>query len=270
MSKITVNCPKCRQEVTIERAALNASQGRVDCLHCAHVFHLVKKSKKATDAVAATMQPEKKSTPKGSLNYREPQAKTIVKEELMSIEDMFMELTDKPARQKQTVELAAKAKTASRHRRQKPLTYRIPKAPTLKKNDFAEVGVGNDAVAFNLLDHDSINAQVPQVSVQPTGSALPVPAVRVGEPQNNITIHTDSLVFTLIGDGQNNMANLPQSLTGLTQVPVMGNSAVPSQNVVAPTPMAATPSSEFNWTVATIGAFLVLIVQLFNFILMLI
>lgn len=44
MSIIKINCPQCKQEVVLEKSQINKAQGRVDCPHCAHVFHLVKKA----------------------------------------------------------------------------------------------------------------------------------------------------------------------------------------------------------------------------------
>ncbi|XXQ67558.1 zinc-ribbon domain-containing protein [Neisseriaceae bacterium B1] len=235
MSKIKVNCPQCKQAVAVEKSELNATQGRVDCPHCAHVFHLVKKSKKAAESAP--------KVDKAQPAYREPHA-----DDLKDIEAMFR-----------------KAETLDTHasKSQTPLAYRIPKAPN-KKPKFAEVG--SEAFAFNLLDRDSINAQMPQVSVKPaSNAAMPIPASRTGEQQNNITIHTDSLVFTLMGDGQNPMA-------GLTQPQMMPSTQLANGMVAAaPTPIAvAVAQNETNWTIATIAALIVLILQLFYLIMMLI
>lgn len=223
MSKIKVNCPQCKQEVTLEKAKLSQTNGRVPCPHCAHIFHLVKKSK------AAANNENKKNSPKHN--------------DLDQIAAMF-----------QGQKKANKASTPQST--QTALHYRIPKAPN-RKPAFAEVPPQSEGFAFNLLDRDSVQSQIPQVAIKPTTANLPIPAARAGEQQNNITIHTDSLVFTLVGDGQNPMGNL-------TPAPMMA--AAPAQ-ISAPT---IAVSSEMNWTIATIAALVVLILQLFYLIMMLI
>ena len=141
-------------------------------------------------------------------------------------------------------------------RAQKPLTYREPKAAD--KPTFAEVG---EPFAFNLMDKDSVNAQLPQISVQP---AVNTPAMSASlgadSPQNNITIHTDSLVFTLVGDGQG--MSLPS-----TQIAAGG---LPSTQVnAAPVPpVVVQAANETNWTIATIAAMTVLVMQLFYWVLL--
>lgn len=136
------------------------------------------------------------------------------------------------------------------------LVYRIPKAP-FKAPQFVEVGSQEETFAFNLLDRNEVEKQIPQVAIKPSSNHLPIPVTRTGEQQNNITIHTDSLVFTLVGDGQSPIAGMPQ-----------GQMMSTSNNL--PAPITVTASNEMNWTIATIGALIVLILQLFNLIMMLI
>lgn len=251
MSKIKINCPQCKQEVTAEKAELNRTQGRVDCPHCSHVFHLVKKPKKTANEATQTQTSQTKQPA-----YREPLA-----DDAHDVKAMFDDASSgskqKP-RNKKTPLHENSNKTV--------LAYRIPKAPNRNKM-FAEVG-NDKTFAFNLLDRESVNAQLPQVSVKPASNVpMPVPVQQSGEQQNNITIHTDSLVFTLMGDGQNPLA-------GLTQPQMLPSTHVASNNMVAtvPAPMTAvaTAQNETNWTIATIAALVVLILQLFYLILMLI
>lgn len=229
MSTIRVNCPECHSKVVLEKALLAKTNGHAVCPECTHTFKLVKKNKTAQQAA-------KESKPKAA----ETQPQQAADEALLR--EMFAEQAEpKPAK--------------------KPLNYRIPKA-VAKSKDFGEVGEG--AFAFNMLDRDSINRQLP-VTVKPTGSnsITHAPMQQEGQ-QNHITIHTDSLVFTLVGDGQAPM--LPQ--TSMALAPVAANLPMAAQQPVMVQPAAA-PASEFNWTIATIGALVILIIQLFNFILML-
>lgn len=245
MSQIKINCPQCKQEVAVEKAELNRTQGRVDCPHCSHVFHLVKKPKKtAANQAAPKKQPEHREShtdDKSGIQAMFDEASAKIKQQLFDAKSPLRENISKTV-----------------------LAYRIPKAPNRNKM-FAEVGSDKN-FAFNLLDRESVNAQLPQVSVR-SANSMPIPAQRDSEQQNNITIHTDSLVFTLMGDGKN-------SLTGLTQPQMLPSTHVTGTSMVAataPAPMAvAATQNETNWTIATIAALIVLILQLFYLILMLI
>lgn len=249
MSLIKVNCPQCQQEVAAEKAKLNATQGRVDCRH---VFQLVKKNKQTTSRPVQTMaENDVQAVAKSSPVYRVPQALP----HRQAMKAVFQDLAADKAG-KRAADDTAKHQT-------KPLHYRIPKASNQTKL-FAEVG--NDAVAFNLLNQESVNAQLPQVSVKPAHQAgLPMVARHADAQKNNITIHTDSLVFTLVGDGQSSMG-------GLSSAPMAAqpNMLTPAMAGTPAAPMAANHTSEINWTIATIGALVVLILQLFYLIMILI
>lgn len=243
MSKIRVNCPECKSQVVLEKELLAKTNGHAVCPECTHTFKLVKKSKAGKDAAKTTDAAASKDTAK--TRYQQP-----VADNDSSLSDIF---ADKPKN---------RGKAATHQRTQKPLNYRIPKAE-VKNTSFGEVGEG--AFAFNMLDRDSINSQLP-VTIKPAGgnSITHAPMQQEGQ-QNHITIHTDSLVFTLVGDGQ--APALPQ--TSMALAPMSDNlpMAAPQQAVM---PVAApAPANETNWTIATIVALIILIIQLFNFILML-
>lgn len=235
MNTIRVNCPECHSSVSVDKEKLLATQGHTVCPECLHTFKLVKKSK----AEAAK-------------NDRTPAEKTAAASKEHA--------TDKPAEKP-----AAKKSEKTARSAQKPLNYRIPKAETQARG-FSEVG--SDAFAFNLLDRDSISSQLPQVSIKPAAQSLTHAPMHQEGQQNHITIHTDSLVFTLVGDGQAPM--MPQS-SSMAVAPIGGNlpvaaqpaAVLPQQQIV----MAA--GNETNWTIATIAALVVLIIQLFYLIMML-
>lgn len=230
MSNIRVNCPECHAAVVLERELLEKTNGHAVCPECTHAFKLVRKAKAGGNpppAEAAEKQPE-------------------------------------PA-------TAAAAGTGGETRRaslmdaiRKPLRYRVPKAPEKEKApQFAEVA--EDPFTFNLLDRDSVSRQMP-VTLQPSGSSsiTHAPMQQDGQ-QNHITIHTDSLVFTLMGDNQNNPAAAhPVAMNSTAALPT-----VHSGGTISPAAAAAAARSETNWTIATIVAMVILVIQLFNFILML-
>ena len=115
---------------------------------------------------------------------------------------------------------------------------------------------------FTLLDRDSAHQHFPQIAMKPAAQGSKNSSTTIGgansEQQNNITIHTDSLVFTLVGDNQSGANTLPQP-------------APHAQPPAPPAPTApAQPShhSEFNWMMASIIALTILILQLFYWLLM--
>ena len=81
--------------------------------------------------------------------------------------------------------------------------------------------------------------------------------------KNNITIHTDSLVFTLVGDN-NTGATAPATVPHGTLPGAVTPGGVPP----APTlPLAVSAEYEINWIVASLAAMAVLIMQLFYWLL---
>ena len=127
---------------------------------------------------------------------------------------------------------------------------------------FAELGNGT---AFSLLDRDSISSQLPQIAMKPAAKNSKTTAVsemRTDGQQNNITIHTDSLVFTLLGDGQGGTGIAPVAAPNTLALGNHAPTIPPTKNDVT-----LSPSSEFNWMAASIVALMVLIMQLFYWVL---
>lgn len=257
MSEIKVNCPECKSSVILDSQELNRTQGRASCSECGNVFQLTKKPKKRTPVPEPRHESHLESHLDDVLMYDND---TIVLDNLLtpadapaddSIQDLFQDLSHVQTEQHDMQPETSKPA---------PLVYRIPKADDGKL--FAEVQQ-EEPISVNFLDRDSISTQLPQVSIKDkTHTNTPVSdAVNVPQ-QNNITIHTDSLVFTLIGDGQSPVG--ANHLT--TNVP---STTVAPPAVALPSPVAATSSSETNWTIAVISALIVLIMQLFYWMLML-
>ena len=233
MSQIKVNCPECHKSVTLETEMLQQNDGKAVCSHCFHIFKLVKKTPK-TDA--GKKQPATAAA-KGKNGKATKDGKTAEPKLAKTVKAMSSQ---------------------TRTQQQQPLHYREPKARSAKPM-FAEVPQNQSPTVFNLLDRDSAGAQLPQISLQPgLGTASARTAMNHDAQKNNITIHTDSLVFTLVGDNQSGANTLPQP-------------APHAQPPAPPAPTApAQPShhSEFNWMMASIIALTILILQLFYWLLM--
>ena len=234
MSQIEVNCPECHKLVTLETEMLQQNDGKAVCSHCFHIFKLVKK------------------TPKTAAGKKQP-ANAAAKGK-----------NGKPAKESKPAEpkLAKTVKAMSsqtRTQQQQPLHYREPKARSAKPM-FAEVPQNPSPTVFNLLDRDSVNAQLPQISLQPgLGTASARTAMNHDTQKNNITIHTDSLVFTLVGDN-NTGAPAPAAVSHGTLPGAVTPGGIPP----APTlPLAVSAEYEINWIVASLAAMTVLIMQLF-------
>lgn len=236
MSIIKVNCPSCKSPLQIPEPKLRETQGRVVCRECQHIFRLVKKNKNQTAKQQRAQTPPRP-----------------VFEEVGSTGGAGAEPVWPTDGWPEGAREAAAPQPKRKKAPQRP-QYRVPKAQTKPPRDFADVG--QQPFAFNLLDPQSANMQIPQVSVNPPadGSTASPPALRPNngseQQQNNITIHTGSLVFTLVGDGQNSSTTLaaPDNAAAPPQMPVQ-----------MPVQSAAT---ELNWVVATMVAFLVFILQL--------
>lgn len=232
MSQIKVNCPECHKSVTLETEMLQQNDGKAVCSHCFHIFKLVKKTPKNA---AGKKQP---ATAKGKNGKPAKDGKTA-----------------EPKPNKTVVAMSAQTSTQQK----KPLHYREPKAGSAKPM-FAEVPQNQSPTVFNLLDRDSASAQLPQISLQPgLGTASARTAMNHDAQKNNITIHTDSLVFTLVGDN-NTGAPAPAAVSHGTLPGAVTPGGVPP----APTlPLAVSAEYEINWIVASLAAMAVLIMQLF-------
>ena len=287
MSEVKVKCPKCSHTSVLDSADLNKTQGRAVCSSCNHIFQLVKKSKKAqqpnakpTAQTAPQISPAKPAAPQKEAEKKpalqgevlakeapkEKSAADKLREQTAKSLDAFFSAHNKNAHDKKESATPQIAKTVheiskQQHHEQRPLQYRVPRADGMA-HTFAEVGNGT---AFSLLDRDSISSQLPQIAMKPAAKNSKTTAVsemRTDGQQNNITIHTDSLVFTLLGDGQGNTSMAPVATPNTLALGNHAPTIPPTQNDVA-----LSPSGEFNWMAASIAALMVLIMQLFYWVL---
>ena len=290
MSEVKVKCPKCNHISALDSADLNRTQGRAVCSSCQHIFQLVKKNKKAkapqtdakTDAKPTEPAAPQTGEAKAAAPKKEAEKKPALQGEVLAKEETA---TDKLREQNKLREQTAKSlddflnnvhgkkETAApktvktvheinkQHHEQRPLEYRIPRANGAT-HTFAEVG---NNTAFSLLDRDSISSQLPQIAMKPAAKNSKTTAVsemRTDGQQNNITIHTDSLVFTLLGDGQGGTGIAPVAAPNTLALGNHAPTIPPTKNDVT-----LSPSSEFNWMAASIVALMVLIMQLFYWVL---
>lgn len=215
---IKVTCPSCKKALSLPEQQLRDTDGRTDCSHCGHSFRLIKKKKAENQPTPA---PQK---------------------------DIFADVGTKdpifPTDGFPTGE-----KTIAQPKKAQPkLNYREPKAESKKPKLFAETE--QKPMAFNLLDTDTANSQIPQVSIKPAVNNAPALATGTPDQQNNITIHTDSLVFTLVGDNTNDSSNIVNNTPNKTNAPIMVAS-----------------SNDLNWTIAVFCMIIILMLQLFYLVL---
>ena len=224
MSEVKVKCPKCNHISVLDSVDLNKTQGRAVCSSCNHIFQLVKKIKKAqqpngkldakptekaapqaqantTKPTAPKKETEKKAALQGEVLAKEKSAADKLREQTAKSLDAFFNDHDKKETTAPKIAKTVHEISKQPRHEQRPLEYRVPRADGMA-HTFAEVGNGT---AFSLLDRDSISSQLPQIAMKPAAKNSKTTAVsemRTDGQQNNITIHTDSLVFTLLGDGQ--------------------------------------------------------------------
>lgn len=284
MSEVKVKCPKCNHISVLDSVDLNKTQGRAVCSSCNHIFQLVKKSKKAQQpngkldakptekaapqAQANTTKPtepkketEKKAALQGEVLAKEKSTADKLREQTAKSLDAFFNDHDKKETTAPKIAKTVHEISKQQRHEQRPLEYRVPRADGMA-HTFAEVGNGT---AFSLLDRDSISSQLPQIAMKPAAKNSKTTAVsemRTDGQQNNITIHTDSLVFTLLGDGQGGTGIAPVAAPNTLALGNHAPTIPPTKNDVT-----LSPSSEFNWMAASIVALMVLIMQLFYWVL---
>lgn len=255
MSMIKINCPSCKSPLQIAEQKLRETQGRVVCHECRHIFRLVKKNKKINTPKQEVINDKALFSDVGVQNN---EIDPVWPNDGWPTEENDPLRSENKSNIKNNT-ASTKKKTTSKTQKQR-LTYRIPKADD--RPAFADVEQ-KKPFAFNLLDAQAANMQVPQVSVNPSENALQTAQQALqrttSDQQNNITIHTGSLVFTLVGDSQGSNTTLTASDGS--------KFAEPSVQGIQPN-MAPViqPSSELSWTTATIAALIVLIIQLFYWI----
>lgn len=234
---------------------LRRLDGHTSCPKCAARFHFVLKShpglnaerKKSVHSAAKTSKNQNKTqrvskrSRAKKLNYRVPK---YIPQKALSYRVPKYSNTSA-----QTSFFAHRGQPETLKHAKNPQQPNVrPYAPTLEKNKFAEVG--SDALTFNLLENQPKNLPI---NIAGAAKRNALSSREQSDQHNNFTIHTDNLVFTLVN--------------------AEGNKSAATFSEPHATPHVVTHTnthSEINWVIASIGALIILIVQLFYLILMMI
>ena len=263
MKTVKLSCPRCQAENHYAVADLQAANGRVQCSQCRHAFTVARKP------------------PAGSAPAAQPET---LQEDLIHAK---MPLREKLARLKQQSAAMAAQQAEGGAGKAAPSPKRPPAAELdeidsrLRRQRMALDNDTGQAMPFKLAEaghaaangSDAIEALLQRsTAVPPPPAVLPSidtllqnarPAAG-GSQTQNIHIQADSLVFNLVS-GRDASAIRPPGTAALPSVidqPVAGGS--PPMETVPP---SAAVRSEFNWTLASLAALTVLIMQLFYYLL---
>ncbi|OAM27575.1 hypothetical protein A7P95_06575 [Eikenella longinqua] len=270
MKTVKLNCPRCRAENHYAVADLQAANGRVQCSQCRHAFTVARKPK---------VQPAAAPADEGILKEDLIHAKMPLREKLARLKQQSADLA---ARHEAEEERAPSQKNAvaaeldeidSRLRRQRmALDNDTGQAMPFKlyADEAASAAVNTDASAIEALLQRSAAAPPPPAvlpSIDTLLKSAQSAAAGNGQTQN-IHIQAESLVFNLVSGREGGALHLP---TAAAKLPAVIDQPA-ADNAPAPAPAAsgggaAATHSEFNWTLASLVALTVLIMQLFYYLL---
>ena len=256
MKTVKLSCPRCQAENHYAVADLQAANGRVQCSQCRHAFTVTRKPK-AQSAPAAKAE--------------------ILQEDVIHAK---MPLHEKLARLKQqSAALAAKQAgqdaDESLHTQKKPLAAELDEIDSrLRRQRMALDNDTGHAMPFKLAEADRTanSTDAIEALLQRSAATPPPPAVlpsidtllksaqsaAAGHGQTqNIHIQAESLVFNLVSG---------RDPGGIIEQPADNLLSAPSSHPSVPASAAAV-HSEFNWTLASLAALTVLIMQLFYYLL---
>lgn len=241
--KITVNCPKCRTKNIITLPP--ADGGLVMCEHCLHRFKIVPKNQ-ATKAQAEIKQP-----------VQLPPSAAPVSSQHTAPTAALPRMTEQP--------MATDTKTATRapalnsllsqsvNQNIQPVSRHSNKTAETAKN--SKIKVNTD-----LIKHINQSDSNKAITETPTGTAIIAPEASQRNPEDDNTINNlNNLVFTLLPNAEAHKQN---------GVPLLLNDTIEKTEAIhAKTQYLHDQqdklSKEFNWTLASLVALTVLIMQLF-------
>ena len=267
MKTVKLSCPRCQAENHYAVADLQAANGRVQCSQCRHAFTVTRKPK-AQSAPAAKAE--------------------ILQEDVIHAK---MPLREKLARLKQqsaalAAQQAGQDADESLHTQKKPLAAELDEIDSrLRRQRMALDNDTGQAMPFKLAEaeHNTHSADAIEALLQRSAATPPPPAVlpsidtllksaqsaAAGHGQTqNIHIQAESLVFNLVSGRDPGGIQLPAAakLPAVIEQPADNLLSAPSSHPSVPA-SAATVHSEFNWTLASLAALTVLIMQLFYYLL---
>ena len=267
MKTVKLSCPRCQAENHYAVADLQAANGRVQCSQCRHAFTLTRKPK-AQSAPAAKAE--------------------ILQEDVIHAK---MPLREKLARLKQqsaalAAQQAGQDADESLHTQKKPLAAELDEIDSrLRRQRMALDNDTGHAMPFKLAEAERTANSIDAIEalLQRSAATPPPPAVlpsidtllksaqsaAAGHGQTqNIHIQAESLVFNLVSGRDPGGIQLPAAakLPAVIEQPADNLLSAPSSHPSVPASAAAV-HSEFNWTLASLAALTVLIMQLFYYLL---
>ena len=267
MKTVKLSCPRCQAENHYAVADLQAANGRVQCSQCRHAFTVARKPK-AQSAPAAQAE--------------------ILQEDVIHAK---MPLREKLARLKQqsaalAAQQAGQDGDESLHTQKKPLAAELDEIDSrLRRQRMALDNDTGQAMPFKLAEAERTanSADAIEALLQRSAATPPPPTVlpsidtllksaqsaAAGHGQTqNIHIQAESLVFNLMSGRDPGGIQLPAAakLPAVIDQPADNLLSAPSGPPNAPASAAAV-HSEFNWTLASLAALTVLIMQLFYYLL---
>ncbi|MFC2418079.1 MAG: MJ0042-type zinc finger domain-containing protein [Eikenella corrodens] len=267
MKTVKLSCPRCQAENHYAVADLQAANGRVQCSQCRHAFTVTRKPK-AQSAPAAKAE--------------------ILQEDVIHAK---IPLREKLARLKQqsaalAAQQAGQDADESLHTQKKPLAAELDEIDSrLRRQRMALDNDTGQAMPFKLAEaeHNTHSADAIEALLQRSAATPPPPAVlpsidtllksaqsaAAGHGQTqNIHIQAESLVFNLVSGRDPGGIQLPAAtkLPAVIDQPADNLLSAPSGSPNVPASAAAV-HSEFNWTLASLAALTVLIMQLFYYLL---
>ncbi|MBH5328796.1 hypothetical protein H9Q10_03830 [Eikenella sp. S3360] len=271
MKTVKLNCPRCRAENHYAVADLQAANGRVQCSQCRHAFTVARKPKAQPAAAPAGEGILKEDLIHAKIPLREKLARLKQQSAAMAAQH---EGGEESAPSQKNAVAAELDEIDSRLRRQRmALDNDTGQAMPFKlyaDEESAAANVHTDASAIEALLQRSAAAPPPPTvlpSIDTLLKSAQSAAAGNGQTQN-IHIQAESLVFNLVSGREGGALHLPTSAAKLPAV--IDQPAADS--APAPTPAAsgggaAATHSEFNWTLASLVALTVLIMQLFYYLL---
>ena len=247
MKTVKLSCPRCQAENHYAVADLQAANGRVQCSQCRHAFTVARK-------------PKAQSTPAAQAE--------ILQEDVIHAK---MPLREKLARLKQqSAALAAQqaGQDADESLHTQALDNDTGQAMPFKLAEAERTTNSADAIEA-LLQRSASTPPPPTVlpSIDTLLKSAQSAAAGHGQTQN-IHIQAESLVFNLMSGRDPGGIQLPAAakLPAVIDQPADNLLAAPSGPPNTPASAAAV-HSEFNWTLASLAALTVLIMQLFYYLL---
>lgn len=255
MKTISISCPKCHAANRYTSVELSAADGKVPCAACGHILSLVRK--KATQpAQKATEKPQataplyaKEAAPTKAKEAAAPKAAEILPQQARPLRERLAPRADEP------IQIQSSA--------QKVPSFILDQ----DQNGSHTIAPSRATEAVEALLQHSMKqhqppAQLPTIDTLLQNVQASANAHTAGG--QHIHIKADSLVFNLVSGRDPAVAErlIPQGTLPATLDTSHGAHLPTEPNTLSPA-----IRSEFNWTLASLVALTVLIIQLFYYLL---